>query len=113
MEFMLPQDLTDLSKIPIPTNPSVKVVDLSPVVGAVHQNSGNLDRTTAKEKAVNLIQQLKRFRLSDIDYSSTVLEKFQYWRYNPPMSLPFLSRNEVWIELTQEQVDMIMRTFKN
>jgi len=38
-----------------------------------------------------------------------VMEKFALWQYNPPFTIPHFRRNEVWIELTEEQVELLRR----
>jgi hypothetical protein len=39
------------------------------------------------------------------------INQLQYWRFDPPLSLPWFSRNEIWIELFQEHVDGLQQKF--
>ena len=47
--------------------------------------------------AVGLGKQLEKDGINMPD----ALEKFQFWGYNPPFTIPYFRRNEVWIPLTQ------------
>lgn len=107
MQFILPAEYNDLSKIPKPTDSNVKVTSIPPALGAVHRYTGFLDRSMSKKMASNLAESLREDGL-DIPQEEA-LDRFEYWRYDPPMKPPFFSRNEVWIELTQEQVDDLMK----
>lgn len=109
MQFMLPAEFDDISKIPNPTNPNVKITKLPQSLGAVHRYSGALSRAQSKEAASALVAQLTEDGV-EID-KDDAMNRFQYWRFNPPMYPPWLSRNEIWIELTQEDVDVLKQTF--
>lgn len=109
MQFILPAEYNDLSKIPKPTDSNVRVTSIPPAVGAVHRYSGFLDRSRSKKVASNLAESLREDGL-DIPQEEA-FDRFEYWRYDPPMKPPFVSRNEVWIELTQEQVDELITKF--
>ena len=37
-----------------------------------------------------------------------VMSNYQFWGYNPPFTLPMFRRNEIWLELSQEQVDNLI-----
>jgi hypothetical protein len=95
-----------MSEIPNPTNPMVHIEEIPPQVGAVHQFSGSISEATNQEMAAELAQQLVADSVDRIseDY---VLDHFQFWGYNPPFTIPMFRRNEVWVELTKNQVDHI------
>jgi hypothetical protein len=109
MQFILPAEYNDLSKVPKPTDSNVRVTSIPPAVGAVHRYSGFLDRSRSKKMASNLVESLREDGL-DISQEDA-FDRFEYWRYDPPMMPPFFSRNEVWIELTQKQVDDLITKF--
>lgn len=109
MQFILPAEYDDMAKIPKPTNSIVKVKELSPALGAVHRYAGSFEEKHNTEKAMDLMKQLNDDGISlPVEDSS---DKVQFWGYNPPFTIPFLRRNEVWVELTQEQVESLMKTF--
>jgi hypothetical protein len=77
-------------------------------VGAVHTYSGGMNDDKAREVAEELYKQLKKDG-ADIT-QEFVMEHYQYWGYNPPFTLPMFRRNEVWVELTQEQADSVVNS---
>ena len=110
MEFVLPAEYDDISKIPKPTHPNVHIKELPSQVGAVHRYSGSMDDTHNQQKALELAQQLRHDGLEDMS-DKFVLEKYQFWGYNPPFCLPPFRRNEVWIELSNEQVQQLVKDY--
>ena len=105
MQFILPSAMDDMSKIPKPTNSEVTVKEIPPEVGAVVRYSGSFNDETHKAKAKEFVKQLKDDGL-DID-EEAFMEKHQVWGYNPPWTIPSMRRNEIWIELTDEQVEKL------
>merc|ERR1712157_234819 len=89
MQFILPAEYDSFDKIPKPTNPKVKVKKIEPSIGAVHRFNGVFNEKRSKEKVLDLVKQ------------------FQYWGYNPPFTIPYLRRNEVWVEISQKQLDIL------
>jgi hypothetical protein len=109
MQFMLPAEYDRLSKIPKPTNPDVHIKEIPPQVGAVHQYSGSFSESHAQEMAKDLAIQLQN---DGVEITTEyVLEHYQFWGYNPPFTLPFLRRNEVWVELSKGQVETLVKGF--
>lgn len=113
MKFILPSTYDDLSKIPQPNNAeNVKVKEIPPAVGAVHRFSGSFDDDKCHEKVRALAAQLliDGVSLSKGEDGLVALDKIEYewWGFNPPFTLPFLKRNEVWIELDDKQVDELL-----
>jgi hypothetical protein len=111
MQFILPCEFDDMSKIPKPTNPAVTVKELNPAIGAVHKFSGVFNEKIMMEKAKALGSQLREDGITGKMSDEEVLERFQFWGYNPPFTIPFLRRNEVWIELTEKDVQDLMKQF--
>lgn len=119
MLFILPADYDDISKIPEPTDPSVTIKELPPAVGAVHRYNGAFNDTANAKKMVLLASQLAADGLTGFmteeegksDPTAEAWEKSQFWGYNPPFTLPFRRRNEVWMELTAEQVEALKAKF--
>lgn len=103
MKFMLPAEYDSLDKIPKPTNPAVTIEDIPPQTGAVHRFNGAFDDEHNREMALKLGRQLMQDGVQNIT-EAAVLESYQSFGYNPPWTLPFFRRNEVWIELSDDQV---------
>jgi hypothetical protein len=78
MKFFLPEQYDELSKIPIPTNPAVKIAEVPPAVGAVHKFSGSFDDITNKGKAMALSAQLKEDGLDGLS-DDHVAAHYQFW----------------------------------
>ena len=110
MQFILPKEFDEMSKIPKPTNPAVKIVEVPPAVGAVHRFAGSdISLQKGKEMADSLVAQLEE---DGIDLSGlNVMQEMNVWGYNPPWTIPFLRRNEVWLPLTEEQVSKLVNEF--
>ena len=105
MQFMLPSEMDDMSKIPKPTSSDVTVKEIPAAVGAVVRYSGTFNEENNKGKAKEFAKQLKEDGL-EID-EDTFMEKHQVWGFNPPWTIPSMRRNEIWIELTDEQVEKL------
>jgi len=110
MQFILPAEYDTITKIPKPTNPDVIVKEIPPAIGAVHRFNGRFNERRSRVKVSLLVKQLIEDGVSDMT-EEEALTKFQYWGYNPPFTIPFLRRNEVWIELTKKQVDYLVKKF--
>ncbi|GMH87313.1 hypothetical protein TrVE_jg2233 [Triparma verrucosa] len=99
MQFILPQNYDDLSKIPKPSNENVKVFSIPEETGAVKVFSGWVNDAKAEEVKASLYEGLRE--------GGVVLgegRKWQLWQYNPPFTIPWLRRNEIWVELKEEEV---------
>eukprot|EP00560_Eucampia_antarctica_P003216 CAMPEP_0197836860 /NCGR_PEP_ID=MMETSP1437-20131217/30299_1 /TAXON_ID=49252 ORGANISM="Eucampia antarctica, Strain CCMP1452" /NCGR_SAMPLE_ID=MMETSP1437 /ASSEMBLY_ACC=CAM_ASM_001096 /LENGTH=219 /DNA_ID=CAMNT_0043443387 /DNA_START=71 /DNA_END=730 /DNA_ORIENTATION=+ len=103
MQFILPAEYDDLTKIPTPKSSKVTIQQLPPSVGVIHVFNGWVKEPKAREKVSQLVQQLNQDGMSDIS-ESTALDNYLLWQYNPPFTIPQLRRNEVWIPLTEKQV---------
>ncbi|KAL3785409.1 hypothetical protein ACHAW5_010374 [Stephanodiscus triporus] len=112
MMFMLPVEYDDLAKIPKPTNPAVHIEEIPSEVGAVHRYNGIFNTKINREKAKEMGAQLISDQVPGIT-EEFVLENFQFWGYNPPFTIPYFRRNEVWLKLNDEQVNYLKDKFPN
>lgn len=110
MKFMLPAEYDSLSKIPKPTNKAVHIEEIPSQIGVVYRYNGKMDEEHNREKAIELADQLMNDGVDGIT-ESYVLEHFQFWGYNPPFTLPYFRRNEVWVPLTQDQVEYLVNKY--
>ena len=113
MQFILPAEYTSVEQIPKPTNPAVTIQTIPSSMGAVHRYSGSFDDDRAATMAQALAIQLQQDGLSDSNMADTewVQRHYQFWGYNPPFTLPPFRRNEVWLPLTEEQVEGLTKGF--
>lgn len=110
MKFILPAEFDDMSKIPKPTNPDVHIEEIPPQTGVIHRFSGSMNEATNREVAAELAAQLTEDGLEhmSVDY---VLDHFQFFGYNPPWTLPLFRRNEIWVELSEAEVQQLLEKF--
>jgi SOUL heme-binding protein len=110
MKFFLPAEYDDMSKIPKPTNPAVKIAEVPPAVGAVHRYNGRYSDDINEKKALELAAQLREDGVARLDDDYT-RQNFEFWGFNPPFTLPMFRRNEVWLELTPEEAEMLQQKY--
>lgn len=111
MKFFLPQEYDELDKIPKPKNPNVRIVEIPPVAGAAHRYSGSLSDTLKDQKALEFSTQLRDDGLDRMT-PEHVLQNYQFWGFNPPFTIPMYRRNEIWLDLTQEEAKMLQEKFQ-
>uniref|UniRef100_A0A7S2YBD1 Uncharacterized protein n=1 Tax=Entomoneis paludosa TaxID=265537 RepID=A0A7S2YBD1_9STRA len=107
MAFVLPAEFDAMSKIPKPTNPRVHIEEIPSQVGVVHRFSGSFSDDLSEEKAQALAEQLRQDGLVDMT-NEHVLQQYQWFGYNPPFTLPMFRRNEIWVELSEEQANILI-----
>lgn len=110
MQFVLPSSFDSMDKIPKPLDPNVRVVEVPPSRGAVYRYSGRSGGEHARGQATRLVDQLRADGLTDFD-SKRAIDTHQFWGYNPPFTLPPLRRNEVFVELSEENVETLKKIF--
>eukprot|EP00584_Thalassiosira_punctigera_P008534 CAMPEP_0172534308 /NCGR_PEP_ID=MMETSP1067-20121228/6723_1 /TAXON_ID=265564 ORGANISM="Thalassiosira punctigera, Strain Tpunct2005C2" /NCGR_SAMPLE_ID=MMETSP1067 /ASSEMBLY_ACC=CAM_ASM_000444 /LENGTH=282 /DNA_ID=CAMNT_0013319085 /DNA_START=81 /DNA_END=929 /DNA_ORIENTATION=+ len=110
MMFMLPAEYDSMSKIPKPINPAVHIEQIPSEVGVVHRYNGRWNDEINRQVAKNLGDQLVRDGVAGID-EGFVMDNFQFWGYNPPYTLPHFRRNEVWLKLNDDQVNLLKEKF--
>lgn len=109
MQFYLPAEYDSLSKVPKPTNPSVRILEVPPAMGVAHTFNGRVDEKTGASKVARLVQQLNDDGLSI--KQEDAMTNFFLWQFNPPFTIPALRRNEIWIPLTKEEVEEHLKRF--
>lgn len=110
MKFFLPAEYDSMEKIPKPTNPDVKIAEVPPQVGVVHRYSGSFSEKLHDAKAIALSKQLREDGIDRMT-EEYVLQHYQFWGFNPPFTIPMFRRNEVWLELTPEEVEILQKKF--
>ena len=123
MQFILPFDYTSVDQVPVPNNKRITIKAVNGRTIAVTKFSGSYNRIYCMEKLNELHQQLREDKMlsdSDSDVTPQELdsEKELTWsvaQYHPPFTIPFLRRNEVWVELNRKQssvLDSLMTKFE-
>jgi hypothetical protein len=110
VRFILPAEYDSMSKLPKPTNLAVTIRELPPTKGAVHRYSGSWSDESGRKMVKDLAAQLQKDGLSELT-EQEVLERYQWWGFNPPFTLPMFRRNVIWVSLTDVQVEQLMRGF--
>eukprot|EP00587_Corethron_hystrix_P007143 CAMPEP_0113311214 /NCGR_PEP_ID=MMETSP0010_2-20120614/8538_1 /TAXON_ID=216773 ORGANISM="Corethron hystrix, Strain 308" /NCGR_SAMPLE_ID=MMETSP0010_2 /ASSEMBLY_ACC=CAM_ASM_000155 /LENGTH=247 /DNA_ID=CAMNT_0000166803 /DNA_START=238 /DNA_END=981 /DNA_ORIENTATION=- /assembly_acc=CAM_ASM_000155 len=110
MEFILPAEFDSMKKIPKPTNPAVYLKEVPASTGAVYRFSGWVDEKKAKKLTSDFIEQINDdgAKISENEGS----KKSLLWQYHPPFTVPFLRRNEIWIELDKAQVTALKKKYE-
>lgn len=90
--FILPSSYS-LDSLPTPTNSEVTINEVPSKVWAVKTFSGN--RPSIETEQEYLADLVRRLEQDAVSYTTT----YQFAYYDPPTTLPFLKRNEVWVEL--------------
>ena len=91
MSFVLPENLSLISAPP-PANPAVKLVEISNYTVAVVSFSGFLN-----QKSISTNKTLLENWIANRGFKTIGMAKAT--GYNPPFTLPFLRRNEVFIPI--------------
>ena len=92
--FVMPKEYT-LDTIPKPKNGQVSLVQLPKQYLAVSRFSGWVSQEKFELKTLELMKWIS-------SKSYRPVQQAQLSRYNPPWTLPFLRRNEVWVKLDLE-----------
>jgi hypothetical protein len=112
MMFMLPEEYDTMDKIPKPTNPLVHIEEIPSNSGVVHVYNGRWGEAGNARIAKNLADQLIEDGVPGMT-EEYVMQNWQFWGYNPPFTIPYFRRNEVWVQLKDEQSDYLVKKFKS
>ena len=100
MQFILPSTIT-MRNAPTPTDDAVQLVQLPERTYAVLQYSGSTDLADARSRVSELVQQVNSSsQASELRLDE---EDWQLYRYNSPMTLPFLRTNEIAVRVADPQ----------
>jgi hypothetical protein len=91
VQFTIPKEFTKES-LPLPNDARIKIVEVPPRKVAVYKYSGSWSEARYQEK-------LALFRVALKKNSIVVVGEPVFARYNSPIMIWFLRRNEIWLEL--------------
>lgn len=93
VQFTMPSKYT-LATLPKPNDARVRLREVRNRVVAVRAYGGGWSLTRYERELVTLREAIRRDELIEVGEP-------QWARYNSPFSLPFMRRNEIWIEVAQ------------
>jgi hypothetical protein len=107
MQFVLPSEYISLEQIPIPSDKRVVIKSIPSKLIAATRFSGSYNKDFFDKKLRELYEHVLADSLEpDFDHDQTPVDKADIttlkWsaaQYHPPFTIPFMRRNEVWIEL--------------
>jgi hypothetical protein len=94
MAFVMPPDFS-METTPLPLDSHVKIEEVPSRLVAVLRFSGSWSETHFEEKTKELMQELTNAKMATVGPVFSML-------YNPPFTPSFLRRNEVAIEVSNE-----------
>jgi len=107
MQFVLPAEYTSLEQVPKPLDKRVVIKLIPSKLIAVTRFSGSYNKDYFDKK----LRELHGYVLADslepefendpMDKADATCVKWSVAQYHPPFTIPFLRRNEVWIELSK------------
>ncbi len=101
MQFVLPFEYKELDQIPKPTNQNIKIKPIPAKIVATTTYSGWYNKDESLNKLKLLCNNLKSdgFLVAEAEDKGENEVKWQEAQYHPPFTLPFMRRNEIWIDL--------------
>lgn len=112
MQFILPKEFTQISEIPVPNDPNVTIRQIPGRTVAVLTYSGwnNVDLEKVKYQTLSdllhkdgLLNDKKNDKTDagNAPNGDSQEAPYQVAQYQPPFTLPWFRRNEVWVTLNQ------------
>jgi len=103
MSFVLPDSFTRMEDIPVPTDPNIHIKEVPSRVVAAITFSGLYSSAVGEKYFRSLSQQLRTDGYVPEDNKPPLT--WSVAQYHPPFTLPFLRRNEVWVDLDESLVN--------
>lgn len=103
MSFVLPFSFTKIDQLPVPTDKRITLKEIPKRILAVVSFSGWYSQAEGNNQLKKLKTWLESDKLipegsiNDVDSV-----KWSVAQYHPPFTLPFLRRNEIWVELDEK-----------
>jgi hypothetical protein len=100
MQFVLPDEFKAKSDIPTPLNPQIQLLTIPGRVVAVKKFSGWYSDEVGK----SYFEELKISLENDDIIDKGSEPEWSVAQYHPPFTLPFLRRNEIWIDIDESRL---------
>ena len=102
MSFVLPFEFQHLEEVPKPSNSQVQIKEAVERTVAVDCFSGWYSDDVGQERFTTLCEKLKKDGILD----ENDIPNWSVAQYHPPFTLPFLRRNEIWIDVNKNKVNV-------
>ena len=105
MQFVLPEEFKHLEDIPTPVNANVQIQEVPSRVVAVTRFNGGYDYDYFMQHFQELQQKMQEEGFLATNQSTAEAKNNLTWsfaQYNPPFTIPYFRRNEVWIEMKDQ-----------
>jgi hypothetical protein len=122
MAFILPSEYKSLESIPTPLNPDITIKQIPGRLIAVKSFTGLCPKVVCDAESGRFYRELVIDHASHfiatkeetpIGNSNTLDKiKWQIAQFHPPFTLPFLRRNEVWIDFDIQQEETLLHTLQ-
>eukprot|EP00605_Chrysophyceae_sp_TOSAG23-4_P000810 GSChrysophyteH1.ASY1.ANO1.900.1 assembled CDS len=100
MSFVMPFEY-DMSTLPKPTDDRITIREVPEKLVAVKTFSGWYNKEKGLEQRDSLVSDLVEEHLLSNEGSDAAKKDFSVSQYNPPFTLGFLRRNEIWIDIDE------------
>ena len=100
MSFVLPFEFQEMKEIPKPTDSQVQIKEANERTVAVDCFSGWYSDSVGQDRFTVLCDKLKK----DGILSENEVPNWSVAQYHPPFTLPFLRRNEIWVDVNKNKV---------
>ena len=99
MSFVLPADVSSLDEAPVPTDSRVTLRAVPAKTVAVLPFSGWYTEELGSAQFEALVGKMRENKDMELAQPSSRI-KWAVAQYHPPFTLPFLRRNEIWVEIS-------------
>ena len=104
MSFVLPFHMQHVNEVPAPLNRNIKIDKQTKKVLAVKSFSGWVNKMVETQKVNDLLNRLKEDNvLTDANRNADNVH-YMVAQFHPPFTIPWLRRNEIWLELNEDEV---------
>uniref|UniRef100_A0A6B2LIF2 SOUL heme-binding protein n=1 Tax=Arcella intermedia TaxID=1963864 RepID=A0A6B2LIF2_9EUKA len=102
MQFVLPEDFKSREEVPTPLNTDIQILQVPARYVAVSKFSGSYSQAYFMQQYQDLLTRMQQEGFISADATRDSGIKWSFAQYNPPYTIPFYRRNEVWIEMQGE-----------
>ena len=102
MSFVLPFELKELSDVPKPRDPRIKIKQSNGRTVAVDSFSGWYSDAVGQERFTALCEKLKK----DGIIGENEVPNWSVAQYHPPFTIPFFRRNEIWVDVNKDKIQV-------
>mmetsp|Transcript_74300 Transcript_74300/g.145140 ORF Transcript_74300/g.145140 Transcript_74300/m.145140 type:complete len:146 (-) Transcript_74300:158-595(-) len=112
MAFLLPSKYKSVDDCPIPQDPRIKLISHDETTIAALAFSGRVTEEIVRHRLSQLLKAVEQDELIQTQETKAQAPKWQVAQYNPPFTIPFLRRNEIWLfleDVTEEKLSKLRK----